>query len=205
MAILWVWWMRKRWGQHKWHTNQNSVEAEGSKDPVLPPNDWTLLQKQAVDRTPRQSLRPTVLWFCLQVTNASPWSHPHTFPLMYTHLVFCIDVGKKYFCFSLHVVVFCLDWGFFNWKIGILIAFGEKRGKDGETCFMRLRANLWKSEMKRSGGAWQLPCSGGQTVLVPSVWDYLSHWLIVSVVLISFLNTKFCFTRNSLLSYQHLF
>lgn len=33
------------------------------------------------------------------VTHISPWSHPHTFPLMYTHLVFCIDV-KKDLCFS---------------------------------------------------------------------------------------------------------
>lgn len=53
-------------------------------------------QKQAVGTSFSKLLRPTFWWSCLQVTNISPWSHPHTFPLMYTHLVFCINVKKDF-------------------------------------------------------------------------------------------------------------
>lgn len=83
--------------------------------------------------------------------------------------------------------------------MGILTAFEEECGKGRETYFVELCAKPWKAELEESGGVWQLPYSGGQTVLVPLVliWDFVPHWIFVSIILIAFLDTKFCFSRNS--------
>lgn len=54
--------------------------------------------------------------------------------------------------------------------------------------------------MDELGEAWQLLYSGGQIDLDPWVFlNYLSHWIFVNVILIAFLDTKFCFTRNRFL------
>lgn len=152
----------------KWHANQNSVEEKrGQKTSFCP---------KMTEPCPRNRLwiglwdSDLGLQFCDFVCKSQMQAHdPTHIPFhLCTHIWCFAQTWEKILLLLPACGSVLLGLGFFfKWKIGILTAFGEKCGKGGETYFMRLRANPWKVEMEKSGGAWQLPCSGSQTVLVP--------------------------------------
>lgn len=193
----------------KWHVNKNSSEAkEESKYLVLPQKDLPLPQKQAVDMTLRQSLRPTVSRFCLQVNKCKPMIPP-TYLSTYVHTSGVLhECEKKTFaspsmCWVLGFLCTCF---FVNWKMGILTCiWGE--------VWQRQR-NLLCAALTKTMKSWDRRIRGSMTVTqmvklfwLPLFWFEVifSHWIFVRVILIAFLGAKFLFNRNSFLQYQHLF